>query len=176
MTLIVPDDIEAFEASLSGDRLATITAAIANQWGVAGGDVSCGPGIEDSCGCHGYDVALAMPRFGIDTRAGLKAVLSGLGMVDAFDVDAADFDGITSEDPSLHVGFVIHQANVDVNEVGTEAAAATAVGMDTGGCTGSEPSKVIELRLDRPFLFAIRDVETGAVLFLGRVVDPSAKS
>ncbi len=172
MTLVVPDDLAAFEASLTGERLAAITTELAKQWDVAGADVAC----DSMCGCHGYDVALSMPRFGIDTRASLKRILSGLGMVDAFDPDAADFDGITSADPTLHIGFVIHQANVDVDEKGTEAAAATAVGMDTGGCTGSEPSRVIELRLDRPFLFAIRDVETGAVLFLGRVVDPSAKS
>jgi serpin B len=86
---------------------------------------------------------------------------------------AADFSGITS--PSeLYIAAVIHQANIDVDEKGTEAAAATAVGMSTtGGCGRSEPLKVILLRLNRPFLFVLRDVETGAVLFMGRVVDPS---
>ena len=76
----------------------------------------------------------------------------------------------------LYIGDVIHQANIDVDEKGTEAAAATAVGMETtgGGCGSSPaPRKTITLRLDHPFLFVLRDVETGAVLFMGRVVDPS---
>jgi serpin B len=88
----------------------------------------------------------------------------------AFDRTRADFSGINARDP-VHIGFVIHQANIDVDEKGTEAAAATAVGMDVGG--GPSPAKEVTLRLDRPFLFFVRDVETGAVLFMGRVVDPS---
>jgi serpin B len=60
-----------------------------------------------------------------------------------------------------------------LDEKGTEAAAATAFGMGTGGCTGPSPGKSITLRLDHPFIFALRDIETGAVLFMGRVVDPT---
>jgi serpin B len=60
-----------------------------------------------------------------------------------------------------------------LDEKGTEAAAATAIGMDTGGCTGPSPAKSITLRLDHPFIFVLRDIETGAVLFMGRVVDPT---
>ena len=71
-------------------------------------------------------------------------------------------------------GRVIHEANIDVDEKGTEAAAATAVGMDTGG--GPSPIKQITLRLDHPFLFFVRDVETGAVLFMGRITDPSDRT
>ena len=67
---------------------------------------------------------------------------------------------------------MIHQANIDVDEKGTEAAAATAVGMDTGG--GPSAAKEITMRLDHPFLFFVRDLDTGAVLFMGRVMDPSA--
>jgi serpin B len=62
-----------------------------------------------------------------------------------------------------------------VDEKGTEAAAATAVAMMTGGCTGTLPVNIVTVRLDHPFLFVLRDVETGAVLFMGRVVDPSVK-
>jgi serpin B len=70
---------------------------------------------------------------------------------------------------------VIHEANIDVDEKGTEAAAATAVNMSTGGGFYPAPLKEITLRLDHPFLFVLRDIETGAILFMGRVVDPSVK-
>jgi serpin B len=95
----------------------------------------------------------------------------------AFDASRADFTGIhvpQSDGDSIHIANVIHQANIDVDELGTEAAAATAVSMDTGGCTGPTPGKILTLRLDHPFLFAITDIDTGAILFLGRVVDPAA--
>ena len=111
-----------------------------------------------------------MPRFGIETKAGLKDVLTALGMPLAFDPASADFTGIHTPEP-LYISKVIHQANIDVDEKGTEAAAATAVGMDTGG--GPSALKQITLRFDHPFLFFVRDVDTGAVLFMGRVTDPS---
>jgi serpin B len=117
-----------------------------------------------------------MPRFAIATRAELGDALEALGMPLAFDPDAADFSGIhvpESATDAIFIKNVIHQANIQVDEKGTEAAAATAVGMDTGGCTGPLPGKELTLRLDRPFLFVLRDVGTGAVVFMGRVVDPS---
>jgi serpin B len=113
-----------------------------------------------------------MPRFGIETRAEMKTILTALGMPQAFQAGAADFTGINGTEP-LFISTVIHQANIDVDEKGTEAAAATAVGMDTGG--GPSAVKDITLRLDQPFLFFVRDVETGAVLFMGRVTDPSVR-
>ena len=64
---------------------------------------------------------------------------------------------------------MIHQANIDVDEKGTEAAAATAVGMRVT----SMPAEPVTMRVDRPFLFALRDVPTGTILFLGQVTDPS---
>jgi serpin B len=72
---------------------------------------------------------------------------------------------------NIYISAVVHQANIDVDEKGTEAAAATAVGVDTGG--GPSPLKTVTFRLNHPFLFVLRDVGTGAVLFMGRVVDPS---
>jgi serpin B len=96
-------------------------------------------------------------------------------MRDAFVLAAADFSGITAAE-RLVISEVIHQANIDVDEKGTEAAAATAVVISaTGGCGSSQPLKVITLRLDRPFFFVLRDVETGAILFMGRVTDPSVR-
>jgi serpin B len=81
---------------------------------------------------------------------------------------AADFSGITTAE-ALRIASVIHQANMTVDEKGTEAAAATVVGFDTSG-GGPEP---IRLRVDRPFLVVLRDAPTGAIVFLGRVADPS---
>jgi len=112
-------------------------------------------------------VALALPRFGIETKAELATILVALGMPTAFG-DAADFSGITSAE-RLAISNVIHQANIDVDEKGTEAAAATAVVMRESAM----PSDQVSVRLDRPFLFALRDLPTGAILFLGRVGDPS---
>ena len=80
----------------------------------------------------------------------------------------ADFSGIL-EGGGIHVGDVLHQAVISVDETGTEAAAATAVEFDTDTDTDTEPTPVV---IDRPFEYAIMDRQTGAVLFLGRVVDP----
>ena len=101
-------------------------------------------------------------------------MLKAMGITDAFDAATADFSGMTTQD-KLHIGMVVHQANIDVDERGTEAAAATAVGMDTGGCTGPVPVTDRTLRLDRPFMFLVRDLQTGAILFMGRVLDPSKR-
>ena len=95
-------------------------------------------------------------------------------MRQAFAPGSADFSGITTANP-LYIAVVIHQANIDVDEAGTEAAAATAVGMDTGGCTGPSPRTTKVLRFNKPFLYVIRDVETGAILFMGRVVNPASR-
>ena len=144
MTLILPDDLADFEQALTPDDLATITSSLADT-----------------------QVALALPRFGIETKAELATILAALGMPTAFG-DAADFSGITTAAPLL-ISDVIHQANIDVDEKGTEAAAATAVVM----LEYAMPAETVTVRLDRPFLFALRDVPTGAILFLGRVGDPS---
>ncbi len=144
MTVILPDDLAAFEQALTADQLAAITGALA-----------------------GTQVSLTLPKFSIETKAQLGDVLAALGMPTAF-TDAADFSGITTAE-QLQISDVIHQANIDVDEKGTEAAAATAVVMRAG----SAPSEPMTIRVDRPFLFALRDVPTGAILFMGRVADPS---
>ena len=176
MTLILPDDIDAYEAGLTPAKLASITKKLDGQrTRLAKLTYTPEDWADMRCGTYPYSVHLFMPRFGIDTRAGLVPVLAEMGMKAAFAL-GADFSGITTP-TSLFISEVIHQANIDVDEKGTEAAAATAIGVDvTGGCGGPQPAKTITLRLDRPFLFVLRDVETGAILFMGRVLDPSVRS
>lgn len=172
MTLILPEDLPAFEDRLTAAQLERIVTALDGQRVRLADEWRTQPEGWNDCGTYAYNVSLYMPRFGIETATLLKDVLSSLGLTAAFEVEKADFTGI-APDRQFHIGEVIHQANIDVDEKGTTAAAATAVGMSTGGCTGPSPAKTITLQLDHPFLFVLRDVETRAVLFMGRVVDPS---
>jgi serpin B len=114
-------------------------------------------------------VDLTLPKFKLLERYALNEVLAEMGMKKSFRPEA-DFSGICSEKP-LFIAKVIHQAMVSVDEKGTEAAAATAVVMDSG----APPPKAIPVKVDHPFLFLIRENKTGAVLFLGRLVNPAAK-
>lgn len=107
---------------------------------------------------------LAMPRFELTSEFSLADTLAQLGMPDAF-TGAADFSGMDGT-RDLFIGHVAHKAYVSVNEEGTEAAAATGVSM-----TLSMPSM---MTIDHPFIFLIRDIETGTILFMGQVTDPSA--
>ena len=109
-----------------------------------------------------------MPKFTFRSQAQLRQALGELGMPIAFS-DRADFSGITTQEV-LTIDDVIHEAFIAVDEDGTEAAAATAVVFRSV----SAPLQVVELTIDRPFLFLIRDRESGAILFLGRVLDPSS--
>lgn len=113
-------------------------------------------------------VQLQLPKFDIESKFSLADQLSQLGMPTAF-TDAADFSGMTTEE-ALFISAVVHQANITVTEEGTEAAAATAVVVDATSAPTDEP---VELIIDRPFVFALRDTATGAVVFMGRVGDPS---
>jgi len=121
-------------------------------------------------------VDLAMPRFKFDYALDLSAVLKQLGMVDAFDATKADFSGMVDAAASntnrLAISNVLHKAFIDLNERGTEAAAATVVVMSVTAI--QVPSDVVTVRIDRPFFFAIRDSQSGTVLFMGSVLDPSA--
>ncbi len=109
-----------------------------------------------------------LPKFKFETRYELNDYLKDLGMPTAFTYDA-DFSGMTGK-KDLYIDFVIHKAYIDVNEEGTEAAAATAVGMFA---TAMTPTKVF--KADHPFLFIIQEKKTGNILFLGRVVNPIYK-
>jgi serpin B len=118
------------------------------------------------------ELILTLPRFEFEYSASLADTLIALGMTDAFDADQADFSGMldASAPEPLVIGDVLHKAFISVDEEGTEAAAATAVLM-AGAAAPSDPP--LEVSIDRPFVFLIRDTETGAVLFIGRVMDPS---
>jgi serpin B len=117
-------------------------------------------------GLEGTNVSVFLPRFRIETAYRLEETLQEMGMKAAFG-RGADFSGIDGT-TNLYIGVVAHKAFVAVDEAGTEAAAATAVALELKGAPGAP--KVF--RADRPFLFLIRDVKSGTILFLGRVADP----
>jgi serpin B len=146
MTIVVPDDLASFEQTLDAARFAAIVGALKPA-----------------------TVELSLPRFKAETKTDLASVLAGMGMPLAMDPVRADFSGITS-DERLFIEKVVDQADISVDEKGTEATAATAVVMAVATAIPS----TVKLRVDRPFLFALRDTSTGAILFLGRIVDPSA--
>ncbi|MDY6834765.1 MAG: serpin family protein [Chloroflexota bacterium] len=113
------------------------------------------------------NISLNMPKFENECSFGLRDQLSAMGMPIAFST-AADFSGMRT--PSdLFISDVIHKAFISVDEAGTEAAAATAVVMELTAI----PEPPIEVSIDRPFIYMIQDNETGSILFLGRVLDPS---
>ncbi|XYI02757.1 serpin family protein [Sorangium sp. So ce1128] len=139
---------DAFEASLDGAALEEIIASTQDR-----------------------SVDITMPKFSFGSSTSLKQTLAGLGMEVAFDLDDADFSGIVA-DGGIGIQEVIHQAVINVDEAGTEAAAATAVILGVSG-SGFFPEPAATV-LDRPFFFFISDVPTGAILFAGRVNDPTA--
>jgi serine protease inhibitor len=125
---------------------------------------------------------VVLPRFKLETKYDLGKVLQQMGMPRAFRdpraKDGAQFDGMTqTQDPAekLYISKVLHKAFVEVNEKGTEAAAATAVIMAVPTAAPLSVPFVPTVRADRPFLFLIRDVPTGSILFLGRMTNPSAQ-
>ncbi len=113
------------------------------------------------------EVELHLPRFTARSSFELAPTLSALGMPRAFSIDDADFSGINGQ-KDLYIGKVFHEALVDVNETGVEAAAATAVVVKRKAL----PAEVTLVHLDRPFVFALRDNRTGSIVFLGQVLNP----
>ena len=113
------------------------------------------------------EVMIRLPKFKMTCAFELSKILGAMGMPSAFSDLSADFSGMTGA-RDLFISRVIHQAFVDVNEEGTEAAAATVVAVELTAV--SEPWV---FQADHPFLFLIRDNPTGSILFLGRVVDPT---
>lgn len=133
------------------------TAAAAQQW------------IDELAPAH--KVIFTLPRFTMTQQFELSGTLSAMGMPQAF-TPAADFSGMTGK-PEFSISAAIHKAFIDVNEEGTEAAAATSTVMVATAMLrpAQEPPPII-FRADHPFLFMIRDTKTGGILFMGRVEDP----
>jgi serine protease inhibitor len=146
MTLILPDDLPTFETKLDATLFDQITGALRST-----------PG------------ELTLPRFKTETRIDLNETLAAMGMPSAFDTARADFSGITDQE-RLFISQVVHQANISVDEKGTEASAATVVAI---AAASASPTNLVTFHVDRPFVFAVRDRNSGAILFLGRIVDPS---
>lgn len=152
MLFVLPPagEFEAFEDAFDMDTFSTIVDSLERQEG-----------------------SVAIPKFEFGKGLQLKPTLETLGMTAAFDPQEADFSGMADLDQSLDRLFidqVYHDTYISVDETGTEAAAATGA---VAGLT-SAPEEQFEFVADRPFLIAIRDRPTGALLFLGRVVDAGA--
>ncbi len=113
------------------------------------------------------DVNLYLPKFKFEYSLSLVEVLKKMGMVDAFDASLADLSGMDGA-RDLYITKILHKAFVAVDEAGTEAAAATVVIV---GVTSAPAGRPVEFRVDRPFLFIIRDIPTGTILFVGRVMN-----
>ena len=143
------DGLAELESSLTADRLAGWLARMTPQ-----------------------EVDVTLPRFTVTAEFRLDQVLADLGMPLAFSAGQADFSGIAKDVP-LSLSAVVHKAYVDVNEKGTEAAAATGAVVRVTSLRLQPPRPVF--RADHPFFFVIRDNGTGSTLFAGRVVNPQAK-
>ena len=150
MTILMPDegnDINSFVAGMSAATWATATASL-----------------------HDTEVPLSLPKFKLAWEDRLNDELQRMGMQKAFDPYGAEFGRIARlSTGNLYIDFVKQKAFVDVNEVGTEAAAVTVVGI---GVT----SAPLPVEINRPFVFAIRERLSGTVLFLGKIVEPKVAS
>lgn len=121
---------------------------------------------------QGRDVEVAVPRFRIGKRTDLGATLAAMGMPAAFEMDKADFSGMTG-DQELFIAKVVHEAVVEVEEQGTVAAAVTKVEGVKSAEKDEEPPPRIRFTADHPFFFVIRDEGTGSILFMGRLANPT---
>jgi len=152
MDILLPDQPDGI-----GTLSSELTAANLAQWT---SDLS-----NDS-------VEVTLPKFQVNTSFSLNSVLSALGMPDAFNPKTANFSGMTTGPNSLYISQVVHQAYVNVDETGTEAAAATGIGVSTSAVAAFPPPPVV-FDADHPFIYVIRDTSTNTILFMGRVSDPS---
>jgi serpin B len=162
------DELDVLELPYDGDRLSMVFLLPKKVDGLAA--------LEESLNRENLNlwlgrlreqpVRVSLPRFKLGYRIDLARTLEAMGMIDAFRGGKADFSGMTGR-RDLFIGMVMHEARVEVTEEGTEAAAATGVKMKGIAL----PAAFVA---DHPFLFLIRDKQTGSILFIGRVVNPTA--
>ena len=162
------EEFEALEMPYEGGDLSMLVLLPKTRFGLSDLEENIGPSLlnEIRGGLREQTVDVYMPRFELRTDYELSNVLKEMGMDSAFSEGIADFSGMDGK-RDLFMDFVAHQAFVRVDERGTEAAAATGVGMALGIHKA--------FRADHPFLFIIQQTETGNILFMGRVVDPSGQ-
>jgi serpin B len=167
LNYVAGDGYQALELPYKGERTGmVILLPDAGQFEAFEAGLNAGRVAEILAGMAPQQVQLTLPKFSYEAEIRLAKTLAGMGMPDAF--ANADFSGMDGEQ-DLFIDEIFHKAFVAVDEAGTEAAAATGVVMRL---TTALPG--IQVMVDRPFVFAIRDLETGTILFLGRVLDPSA--
>jgi serpin B len=166
------DDLQAVELAYKGGETAMTVLLPKKPDGLAALEKKLSADVFDGVmkGLQAERVVLTLPRFKAETKYTLNDPLIALGMKDAFNERRADFTAMHSSPETLYIQKVLHKAFVEVNEEGTEAAAATGVVMVARAAPVPERPKVF--RADRPFLFLIRHVPTNTVLFLGRFEKP----
>ena len=170
------NDAEALELACKGDDRSVIFVLPKARHGLAALEKKLNPAtleklLTSKAGFGRVEVKL--PRFEVNTSLSLKQTLSKLGMATAFS-DSADFSGMSAMDKTLKIDEVVHKAVLKVDEQGAEAAAAT--GVIVGVRSAMPPREVRRFNVNQPFLVAILDKPSGAVLFLGRVNEPKEKS
>lgn len=162
---------EAIRMSYHGAELAMTLVKTADAGAAAHAEWLSAGGLDHLTTAEaGHGARIVLPRWTFRSPSRLNDTLTRLGIPDAFDDTRADFSGITRAE-RLKIAAVLHEAYVAVDEVGTEAAAATAVVIALSMGSAGPPREVV---FDRPFLFVIHDTATNAPLFVGRVADPSA--
>ena len=161
---------QALELPYKGNTLAMVVFLPRSPDGLAAFEASMSPAKLDAwlAKLSSLRVQVSIPKFRLTGEFGLNDALSGMGMTDAFRPGKADFSGMTGT-RDLAISAVVHKAFVEVEEKGTEAAAATGVTMVRSAMLAAPPTV---FRADHPFFFLIRDLRNGSILFLGRLVRP----
>ncbi len=163
------DALQVLEMPYRGEELSMVVLLPRTPDGIGGLEQEfTRDGFSDLLGrVRRREVIVVLPRFKMTSKFSLGPVLRAMGIADAFTRDA-DFSGMTGR-RDLFLSAVIHQAYVDVNEEGTEAAAATGAVMKI---LSAQPERIPIFRADHPFLFLIRDKTSDSILFLGRLMNP----
>ncbi|HEV3342780.1 MAG TPA: serpin family protein, partial [Pirellulales bacterium] len=167
------DGFQVLELPYANGRLA-MDILLPTQTGLAGlGSNQMPADITSWLGGLGLaQVQVSLPKFTMTTGFNLIPPLQALGMTDAFVRDVANFSG-TANLPHLHIDTVVHKAFISVDETGTEAAAATGISEATATVVVFDPNPPVVFNADHPFLFLIRDTQSGTVLFMGQVENPN---